>query len=377
MSPRGGRLADPTRVLHVVFSLDAGGLENGIINVANQLDGRYEIYVACLEQSGRMAPRFTRADRLQVLNRARGFSIGTVLRLARCIRTTRPHVLHTHNLGPLIYGALSSMMRPGVPILHGEHGQFTAADLLPRRLRQRRWLYRAARMIHTVSQGQAQELAALGLGRGKVRAIINGVDTKRFCPISRPELRQSLGIPTTDLVLGMVGRFAPGKRHEPFIEAFEQLRNGGLPVHLILMGAGGACEERVRERCRSSRAAACIHLLGFSQEPERLYPGLDLLVLPSTHEGLSNVALESMSCGTPVISHCACGSSELIESGVDGIVADLGSVELLSRALGSLARDRARLQHLGERARAKVVEAFSLERMSNEYATVYDGLRTR
>jgi glycosyltransferase involved in cell wall biosynthesis len=361
--------------LHVVFSLDAGGLENGVINVANRLNGEYEIHVACLDQPGRMAARFAQQDRLHRLERGEGFSIRAVARLARCIRATRPHVLHTHNLGPLIYGALASGLGRSIPILHGEHGQLTETDLEPKRLRQRRCFYRCARVIHTVSQGQAGELAACGLGAAKVKPVINGVDTSRFCPRDDLHCRARLGIPSEDLAIGMVGRFISSKRHETLIQAFEQVRSRGMPLHLLLVGAGGSEEECVRRRCQSSREAGFIHLFGFSEDPEHVYPALDLVVLPSVHEGLSNVVLEAMACGVPVLSHQACGSAEVIQSGVDGVVADLGSPELLAQELEQLVADRPRLRQFGQRAREKVMQSFSLERMSREYAALYDSLR--
>lgn len=365
------------RVLHVVFSLDAGGMENGVVNVANRLAPDHDVHVACIDLAGRMATRLGRPDRVHVLGRGEGFSLGATWRLARCLRRVRPHVLHTHNLGPLIYGGLASGFGSRVPVFHGEHAQFDARDLHPRRLRQRRFFYRCAREIHTVSEGQVRELAAHRLGTGKVRAILNGVDTDRFLPGDGAGVRAQLGIPPGQVVLGIVSRFGAHKRHELLVDAFERLRSAGLPVQLVVVGAGGPEEARIRARCQSSREAASIHWMGFSGSPERLYPLLDLLVVPSVNEGLSNVVLEAMACGRPALSHGACGSSELIESGVDGWVADLSTPERLAMVAARLIEDPAALRRLGRNAREKVVARFSLERMSREYAAAYRGLVAR
>lgn len=365
------------RVLHVVFSLDAGGMENGVINVANRLAGDFDIHVACIDQAGRMATRFARQDRLHVLERTGGFSPRAATRLARCVRAVRPHVLHTHNLGPLIYGALASGFGIRVPILHGEHAQLDATDLEPKRLRQRRIFYRCARVVHTVSRGQARELADHNLGAGKIRAVLNGVDSGRFCPRDGAAEREKLGIRPGQIALGIVSRFGPHKRHDVLIEAFERLRAKGLPVRLVVIGAGGPEEERVRQRCRSSPESASIHWLGFSATPETLYPLLDLLVVPSVNEGMSNAVLEAMSCGRPALSHAACGSAEVIESGVDGLVADLSSPERLAGEIERLLADPAKLGQLGRRAREKALAHFSLEQMSREYASLYRSVANR
>jgi len=362
------------RVLHVVFSLDTGGMENGVINVANHLAADFDVHVACIDQAGRMAARFARQDRLHVLERTGGFSLWATMRLVRCLRAVRPHVLHTHNLGPLIYGGLASGFGIRVPILHGEHAQLDDQDLEPKRLRQRRFFYRCARVIHTVSHGQARELAEHQLGAGKIRAVVNGVDVSRFCPRDGTAEREKWEIRSGQFVLGIVSRFGPHKRHDVLIAAFERLRAKGLPVQLVVIGSGGPEEERIRERCRSSAEASSIHWMGFSATPEMLYPLLDLLVVPSINEGMSNAVLEAMSCGRPVLSHTSCGSAEVIESGVDGVVADLTSPERLAGEVEGLLADPARLGQLGRSAREKVLAKFSLEQMSREYAALYRSL---
>lgn len=320
------------RILHVVFSLDAGGMENGIVNLANRLVGDFTIQVVCLEARGRMAERIKSSDTVRVLQKAPGFSVGTIRRLAAEIHRFRPHLLHTHNLGPLIYGSLATAFGQTVPILHGEHSQFSPEDLGPRRLAQRRIFYRSARHFHAVSQNLVQQLLAqkLGLTPARIQAIVNGVDTARFRPAPSGPARLSLNIPPGVPVIGIVGRFGPHKRHDLLLQAFEMIRARGSPAHLLIIGGGGPEEERVRRLCRTSPEAAAIHLPGFSSHPESLYPAMDLLAIPSVNEGLSNVALEAMACGIPVLSHPSCGSREVVCPDANGVVTDLSSFSITS-----------------------------------------------
>jgi glycosyltransferase involved in cell wall biosynthesis len=358
-------------VLHVVFSLDSGGLENGIINMSNALDKQFEIHVCCLERLGRLAGRFAHKDRLRVIEKTAGFSVATVFRLASVVRAIRPKVLHTHNLGPLIYGSLASAFGRTVPIVHGEHGQFCDEDLQPKRLAQRRFFYRSTRRIHTVSRGQIAELSSYGLGNGKLQVVVNGVDADRFSPKDASATRHQYGIPAEDFVLGIVGRFGKEKNHITLLRAFERLRSRRAGIRLLIVGAGGPEEGEIRNLCKASREAEFISLMGFAPEPERLYPALDLLVSPSTCEGLSNVTIEAMACGVPVLSHRSCGSSEIIRSGVDGVVADISTFEFLASELDRLVSERDSLRLMGSRARQTVLERFSLDRMGREYATLY------
>src|SRR6187551_2028213 len=100
----------PLRVLHVVTSLEPGGMENGVCNLANALALRgIETTVACLERSGPFADRLPNPKAVEILGKRNGFSPRATLALWKTIRRLRPHVVHTHNLGPLIYGSLATL----------------------------------------------------------------------------------------------------------------------------------------------------------------------------------------------------------------------------------------------------------------------------
>src|ERR1700733_14976359 len=147
-------MAAPLKILHVVTSLDPGGMENGVVNMAGALERRgFEMHIACLEREGAFAGRLPAPDRVQVMGKTQGFSRRAAVRLASEISRIRPAVVHSHNLGPLIYGSLATAFGLRCPLIHGEHSQLTPDERLPRRLRQRRWLYRGCRLIHAVSRG--------------------------------------------------------------------------------------------------------------------------------------------------------------------------------------------------------------------------------
>ena len=97
------------RILHVVFSLDPGGMENGLINVAERLDpDKYEVHVCCLERVGAFAERFSHKDRVYKLCKTDGFSWRSLHGLHRLLSKVKPHIVHSHNLGSLIYSSLAT-----------------------------------------------------------------------------------------------------------------------------------------------------------------------------------------------------------------------------------------------------------------------------
>ncbi len=361
-----------TRVLHVVTSLEPGGMENGVCNLANGLSSfGFETHVACLERRGAFADRLLTPANVHVLGKRGGFSLRAVWALMRTLRRLRPHIVHSHNLGPLIYTAIATFGGRTYPILHGEHSRLAPWELAPRRLRQRHKLYRACRAIHTVSQSQLDELIQLDFPREKLNAIANGVDITRFAPTDRIATRSTLGLPANATVLGLVGRFGPFKRHDVLLAAFEEIAPRHPEVHLLFIGGGGSEEERIRKLSAASPHSVRIHLTGFQRDPAPFYNALDLLVIPSVNEGMSNAALEAMACAVPVLGNLGCGHEQLLTTGEEGVLADLTTAPFLCSAISELLAYPQALVDMGRRARTTLEQRFSLNAMLEAYAQLY------
>lgn len=365
-------MSGPLRILHVVDSLAAGGMENGIANMAHALEPRgFEMHVACLSRRGVFAERMPAPGRVVALDKQGGFTPAVVWRLARQISSVRPALIHSHNLGSLIYSSLATFAGRRVPLVQGEHSQLTTDERSPRRLRQRRILYKTCRSIHTVSDGMRDELLGLGFSREKIRAIRNGVDTQRFSPGDRAEARRRWSIPEEALVVGMVGRFGPFKGHAVLLDAFNLLVRQTPLLHLLIAGGGGSEEQQIRERVQTSDHRARIHLAGFQPEPRDCYRAFDLLVIPSINEGLSNAALEAMACAIPVLGNPGCGHEEILAQDEEGWIADLRTPERLASELATRLAQPESLLHCGRRARQKIETHFSLRSMADAYEHLY------
>lgn len=362
------------RVLHVVDSLAPGGLENGIVNVARQLQGReFDIHVACLRFRGDFASRMPNPEQVLVLGKQDGFSPRAVWRLVRLVGALRPDVIHTHNLGTLIYAALATCGGLLCPIAHGEHGQIQKQDLTAKRLAQRRRLFRCCRRVHVVSSSVRDNLVGLGLCKKEgVVVTPNGVDAERFAPPeSKAAARAALDLPGDAQVVGIVGRLVALKRHRMLFDAFAQLASRHHRLWLLVAGDGGADRDELIQSMRSHPNADRLRWLGHQDDLRPCYQSLDLLAAPSEIEGLSNAVLEAMACGVPVLAHSACGNAEVIEDGISGHLADLRNHEDLARKIEVILASPELLQQTGHAARSTVLERFSMTAMADAYRRLY------
>lgn len=359
-------------------SLEQGGMENGVCNIANGLKSSgMETHIACLERKGVFADRLAEPEKLSVLGKKNGFSLSAVWHLSRTLRRVRPHIIHTHNLGPLIYTALATLGGTLWPILHGEHSLLADWELKPNRIRQRRLLYRTCRAVHTVSKLQREELLPLASSSTEIHSIANGVDTNRFTPGNRARARERFGLQSDAIVIGLIGRFGPFKKHDLLLSAFDSLAQRYPNLHLLFIGAGGSEESRIHALAKNSIYVSRIHFSGHLADPTSAYQALDLLVIPSVNEGMSNVALESMSCATPVLANHHCGHEEIITHGKDGVITDLTTSAVIIEAIISALGNPDVLIEMGVNARAAILERFSLSKMLDTYREMYASLSLR
>ena len=346
-------------------------MENGIVNVSTALcPSEFEVHVCCLARAGEFARRFPNAGRVHVLAKREGLSPSTIATLSGCIRKLRPDVIHTHNFGPLIY-ALLAAPGAGARILHGEHAELTPSELAPHRRIIRHLLYHCVRRVHTVSHSLRESLIREGFPARKIDVVVNGVDTSRFQPGPKDDARRETGLALDATVVGLVGRFGAFKRHADLIQAFEQLAPGDTKLALLFAGGGGPLEESTRRRAATSPFAARIHFTGFQLDPRPWYRALDLLVIPSVNEGLSNALIEAMATGIPVLGHTACGNQDVIEHAVNGFLGDLSTPEQLRNVLAGILAKPDSLPAIGHAARLTIETQFAFPGMVAGYERLY------
>lgn len=368
-----GRVPRTLHVLHVVHGLTTGGMENGVINLCHRLPGdAFRSSIAVFSAGGSMESRVDQ-QRVPVVRLSRRFGNdpGTVAHLARYCRENHVDILHSHCWSTLLESWLASRLLRGVKTIHGEHG--LVEDKLRRRLAQR-FIWPRMNRILSVSAELADRLSAIvGFPRERIEVIPNGVDTERFFPRVQDtdSIRSQWNLPARVFLLGMIGRFVDFKDHAGVIRALNRLGERGGDVHLALAGSGPLLEE-TRKLAESLGVASRVHFLGEVEQIPELLCSLDGLISNSSHrEGMSNVVLEAMACGVPVLATRVAASPELLGDGAYGTLISPRSPDELAEAILRLKADPARGASLRDRALERIRSHYSLAAMCAGYAQLY------
>ena len=210
-----------------------------------------------------------------------------------------------------------------------------------------RWAIRESDGIITVSAALKDKILTLGGDVEKIRVLRNGVDQKIFCLKDKEKKRHALRM--QGLCLLSVGNLVREKGHDLTISALTQLPD----VRLYLAGSGPE-EEALRQQAVRLGVAERVHFLG-RQDQEQLvayYNAADILVLASAREGMANVLLESLACGTPIVASDIPGMTEVIGDPVAGRLMASRDPVFLAQAVRDLYADlpdREAVRHYGEK----------------------------
>lgn len=371
MTPR------PT-IVHVVHSLAVGGLENGVVNLVNTAGPDLRHAIVCLTEAGAMRYRLKPTVEVCAIGKRPGQDLAAFLRLVKLLRKLRPAIVHSRNWAT--FDAIPAARLAGVRVVvHGEHGRDISDP--EGRNRRRNWIRRvlAPLVSHfvTVSRDLERWLRDdVGLPADRISTIHNGVDLSRFARTDRLESRDKLGLPAGAIVIGTVGRLDPVKDQAALVHALAALTHAH-PEALLIIAGDGPCRQDLARLVGTLGLARRVHLLGECRDVPLVLGAMDLFVLPSIAEGMSNTLLEAMAAGLPVIATRVGGNPELVEDGVNGRLVCAQDPPGLHEAMAAYVDDpHLRALH-GKASRERAVECFGLDRMAEAYAGLYRRLLAR
>lgn len=378
--------ANAPLIVHVVFRLAVGGLENGVVNLVNRLprsSWRHTI-LSLTDIDVGFASRIDREDvELVALHKRPGHALPLYPRLFALWREWKPAIVHTRNLAAL--ETVVPAWLAGVPArIHGEHGR-DVGDLDGSRVRYQR-VRRAFRPFVTGYVAVSPDLERylrerVGVRASRVQQIYNGVDTGRFRPA--PDTRRdSGGCPfhgPEHWLVGTVGRMEAVKDQANLAHAFVaalRIRPAARQRMRLIFVGDGQLKAEVEAILTDAGMRELAWFAGEQSDVVPLLQCLDCFALPSLAEGVSNTILEAMACGLPIVATRVGANGELVAEGVTGRLVPAADSAALAREMLAYFDDPALAARHGHAARLRAEREFSLERMVDRYHRFYTSVLT-
>lgn len=375
----------PLRVALVNHTARMGGGEFALLRIAERLDREVVAPVAVLGEEGPLADELRRVgievlvsvldarvgqqrkDELGLAGLARPALIArtavAVIALARIFRRRGFDVVHTNSLKAHLLGGIAGRLAGARVVWHVR--DHLAEPYLPAAAV--RGIRLAAQLIpHRVVAVSAS--AARTVGRSDVAVVHQGV-------MLPPDV-DAQPLPDGRLRVGLVGRIAPWKGQDVFIDAAARLADEFPDAEFLIVGAPLFGEEvfeaSLHQRVADGGLGERVRFLGFRDDIWEVYRGLDVAVHASTQpEPYGNVILEAMACATPLVAAGAGGVLELVDDGRTGLLVEPGDADALAAAVARLLRSPEERHRLGAAGRRHVEDGFSLDRDAVEVGRLW------
>jgi L-malate glycosyltransferase len=374
--------APALRVCHVIGADLWAGAETQVASTMTYLAEQSSIAVtAVLFNEGRLADELRRIGvGVVVIDETRTSTLGIFLGLVRVLRAHRFDLVHVHKYKDGVLGSLAARLA-GVPcIVRTMHGLaeplrgWTQLKAHVYETLDRLTLQCLVDLVIAVSQRMTEALWQLGYEPTKVTCVRNGVDLQQVKAVNTPQdVRRSLGIEPTSVVIGTVGRLSAIKGHVHLLRAAKRVMTRQGCARFLFVGDGPLRNELLITAAELQLGAVCA-FPGARHDVYDVVSAMDIFALPSLNEGIPMSLLEAMALGRPVVASDVGGIPEVIQDRVNGRLVPPGDDEALAAACLELAGDRELARTMGARARQTIEESFSHERCGAALLNIYQSV---
>lgn len=353
------------KTMQVLPSLDVGGVERGVVDLARAVRSRGEEMVVV--SSG--GPLVAQLHKLGVTHYTLPvhvksiFSLRLVSKLASIIQQERVDVVHARSRVPawLAWLACRKAQVPFVTTCHGYYSKHLLSTIMG-------WGKRVIVISRVIGRRMIDDF---GVAPDRIRLIHRGIDLNQFKFHPDKYLQKKSVYRIVN-----IGRLSPIKGQIEFLKAVHRLRYENIPVEAWIVGSEGKGKTRytaqIEDTIRQLGLSSCVKLTGTRRDIPEILAEADLLVLSTlVPEAFGRVIVEAGAIGTAVIATRVGGVLDIIDHGENGLLVAPGDVQDMTLAMAALLRDRELSRKFAHRLREKVETHFSLNQMVEKTLAVY------
>ncbi len=356
------------RVLHVIGSLRLGGAQVVLKQIVENASDDVEHFVYPLRSKQIDIP----IDGNVLLNGYPNYDVRKFFDILKLCKRHRIDIIHAHLHKPIL-GALLATYLTKIPVIVHEHGsiarpglQYTGYRVLLRLLKKR------ARLFIAVSEAAAGQLNAYaGVNPACIEVIHNAVDRTRFSPDAsvRLTIREELGMPPEETVIGFAGRLSAVKGPDLLLEAFDLLLKKISGCTLVYAG-DGEMRDDLEAKAKALGIEKSVRFLGFREDVAAVMSAFDIGCVPSRQESFGISALEMMSMKIPLVSNNIYGLAEIASDEENALIPAQNTPTEICSCLERLIEDETLRQSLAEHA-AVTAQQFDVSQLVLKVNGIY------
>jgi glycosyltransferase involved in cell wall biosynthesis len=366
------------KILYSCLSKSWGGMEMVTLTGIKQLlKQKHKVELLCVDESRLQLEANNLGIIIHPIKIGKVTNPFLIFKVSSIIKSGYYDVIHSHASKDLwfIVPALQ-ILKSQIPLVFTKHvgSYIIKKDFLHTKIYNR---VNLAIAISSVIKNNLIETTTLT--EDKIKIIFNGVDLKKFKPdnADRNKIRNELNISENEILIGMTGRFSPGKGHEEFLVAANQLNRQFSDLKFVVVGEASHGED---EYANSIKQLAVnyqlrnVYFLGFRSDIPDALAAMDIFVFPSHAESFGIALIEAMAMFKPSV----CSNSEgVLDIAVDNETSYLFKVKDgndLTKKLEQLILNPEKRKTFGNNARKRVAELFNLEKVTDQIINVYSKL---
>jgi glycosyltransferase involved in cell wall biosynthesis len=354
------------KIMQLIQHPYLGGLEKMAYSLCNTKMNDSKMYLMSLEGNKNKAIKnwseLKDLENFDCLDKKEKFDWNVVEKLVEFVDKNKIDIIHSHHIGPLLYGSLLKIRRPKLKHVHTIHDAWYLSN------KKYRFLTKSIQRLTSVTIiSDAVAVAEVVKETAKINSdyiILNGINTKYFSPISKHKARSKLNLPQNEKLIGCAARVEKGKGHKTLIKTLLK-----LPEKTSLVFAGeGSQKEKMKDYAKKIKVSHRIYWLGNVSQMPTFYSAIDTFCLFSEKEGLPLSVLEAMSCNRPVVVSDVGGLKEVVNNDL-GFIVPLNKESLLFKYLITSLKF-----NYGSSIRQYALNKVNIKTMLNNYNSIYKKL---
>lgn len=352
------------KILEVCTSKSWGGMEMRTIKVSQSfIQSGHDLTLLCYPNSSLNIEANQSSIKTITLPFSNGIHIYLILKLKKFLIKEKFEIIHLQYSRDLRFVIPATEgIKPKIPVVLTKR----IGSYINKKNFIHKYLYSKVDLITTISEViKKNVIETCPVNPDKVEVIYNGINIREFQNAFkyRNKIRQELNINEDEILIGMFGRFSPGKGHEEFLKAAKIISDKKINAKFIIVGKESYGEKnyanKIYNLAKELELDNVVKFLGYRKDIPELMSAIDILTVPSYAEAFGNVAIEGMAAAKPVVATNTDGLVEIVIEDETGLQIPPQNSNALIEALIKLISDEELRKRFGEAGLKRVIDVFN------------------